>query len=249
MPNDRLPSTEYLAPRIVIRLDQFEPGVAPRRALWEPIVETLRRAIIVGELLPDVHLEEPALAQKFGVSRIPIREAIVRLANEGLVRLEPRRGAFVVGVGEDDIQDIYELRVLLESRAIRRAAERIDSDGIFRLGRLIDEMHSAIQRGAPELMSTPDLEFHRQIMIVAESRQLLSAWERTAGLISTILSITDTTYSDLPQAVNGHRELLHALAQHDGDAAETSLREHLSNGESVMREVIRSARRELVMTR
>src|SRR5438874_13166497 len=100
-------------------VDTFDPGLAPRQALWESIVAALRRAIILGELQPGLHLEEPALAEKFGVSRIPVREALTRLAHEGLVRLEPRRGAFVGGVTSDDVHDLFELRRLVEIYAIR----------------------------------------------------------------------------------------------------------------------------------
>ena len=98
-------------------LESFEPAIAPRKALWESIVEPMRRAIVLGELPAGLHLEEPALAQKFGVSRIPVREALVRLEHEGLVRVEPRRGAFIVGMTEDDVHDVYELRSLIGRNA------------------------------------------------------------------------------------------------------------------------------------
>ncbi len=75
-------------------------------ALWQRVVYAMRRAIVIGELEPGTHLKEPALAQHFGVSRLPVREAIAQLEREGLVRSEPRRGAFVVGVTEQAISDI-----------------------------------------------------------------------------------------------------------------------------------------------
>src|SRR5438046_922384 len=96
-------------------------------ALWERVLAGIRRAIVLGDLAPGTHLKEPLLAQRFGVSRLPVREAIARLEREGLVRVEPRRGAFVVGITDHGVADIYECRLLLESYAIRRAAERIDA--------------------------------------------------------------------------------------------------------------------------
>src|SRR6185312_14590413 len=104
--------------------------IVQSEALWERVVAALRRAIIVGELEPGSHLKEPVLAARFGVSRLPIREAIAQLDHEGLVRIEPRRGAFVIGLTEHDISDIYECRLMLELAAVRRAAPRIDADGI-----------------------------------------------------------------------------------------------------------------------
>src|SRR5437763_12623333 len=99
-------------------------------ALWERVAIAMRRAIVLGDLAPGTHLKEPLLAQRFGVSRLPVREAIARLEREGLVRVEPRRGAFVVGITDHGVGDIYECRLLLESYAIRRAATRVEAEGL-----------------------------------------------------------------------------------------------------------------------
>lgn len=223
-------------------LENFDPDVVPRRALWETIVEPMRRAIILGDLPPGLHLEEPALARKFGVSRIPVREAIVRLEHEGLIRVEPRRGAFVVGMTETDVGDLYEFRLLIETSAIHRAAARIDDVGVARLGGLVDQMAEAVERGQTQHMVAPDVEFHRTIVAQSASRQLEAAWERIAGLVATILGITDTSYREPERAIDGHRELVAGLAARDADAAEASLRRHLANGEQVMREAMAMAR-------
>jgi DNA-binding GntR family transcriptional regulator len=216
-------------------MDTFEPGIARPRALWETIVEALRRAIILGELAPDLHLEEPALAQKFGVSRIPIREALVRLEHEGLIRVEPRRGAFVAGMSEDDVADLYQFRLLIEGQAVRRAVETIDRAALARLDDLVRVMDRAIRAGRPADMAAADVEFHREIVLAARSRQLLAAWDRIAGIIATILGITDAVHRDLPGAVEGHHRLVRALRDGDGEAAEMDLRGHLSTGEGVLR--------------
>jgi len=224
-------------------LEHFDPGVAPRRALWETIVEAMRRAIILGELPPGLHLEEPALAAKFGVSRIPIREAIVRLEHEGLVRVEPRRGAFIVGMTADDVHDVYELRQLIEGRAAWRAATRIDAEGLARLEALCTRMDEALRRRTPAAMVDPDVQFHREMVAAAGSRQLLAAWERLAGLISTILGVTDAVrYGSSPNALHGHQLIIDALAHGDADRAEQEVRRHLENGEQVMREAMSAGR-------
>jgi len=215
--------------------DSFEPDIGPRRALWELIVGSMRRAIVLGELPPGLHLEEPALAAKFGVSRIPVREA--------LVRLEPRRGAFIVGLSEDDVHDIYELRLLLERRASRRAAERIDAAGLARLGALVAQMDDALRRRDPGAMGEPDVQFHRELVAAAGSRQLSAAWEPLAGLVGTILDMTDrASYGSSPDALHGHQLIIDALAAGDADRAEREVCAHLENGERVMREAMRSTR-------
>jgi GntR family transcriptional regulator of gluconate operon len=224
-------------------LESFEPAIAPRKALWESIVEPMRRAIVLGELPAGLHLEEPALAQKFGVSRIPVREALVRLEHEGLVRVEPRRGAFIVGMTEEDVHDVYELRSLIEGRAARRAAARVGAEWLARLGTLAAQMDEALRWREPAAMVEPDVQFHRELVAAAGSRQLLAGWERLAGLIGTILSVTDSVhYGATPGAVHGHQLIIDALARRDADLAERELAEHLAGGERVMREAMRSVR-------
>ena len=226
-------------------LDSFAPVLPPRRALWETIVEAMRRAIIRGELPPGLHLEEPALAQKFGVSRIPVREALMRLEHEGLVRSEPRRGTFVVGMSEEDVHDVYELRQLIEGRAVRRAAKRIDAEGIGRLEELSVQMDEALRRGDPRRMVEPDVQFHREIVLAAGSRQLLAAWERLSGLFGAILGVTDMTYRNVPNAVHGHQQIIGMLARGDAAAAEREIHAHLANGERIMCEAIRQIHADL----
>lgn len=227
-------------------MDSFEPGIAPRQSLWEPIAAALRRAIILGELPPGLHLEEPSLAEKFGVSRIPVREALARLAHEGLVRIEPRRGAFVVGMTVDEIHDVYDLRQLIEVHAVRRAIERVGRAELAGLQQQVDLMAEAVRLNRLDRVAEPDVSFHRQIVVLAGSRRLLNAWEPIGGIVATILSITDTTYRDMPRSVVSHQAIVDALARHDPDRAEAELREHLQNGERVLREALPAAHAHLV---
>ena len=222
-------------------MDAFDPGIALRQALWEPIAAALRRAIILGELPPGLHLEEPSLAEKFGVSRIPVREALARLAHEGLVRIEPRRGAFVVGMTADEIHDVYELRQLIEVHAARRAAERLDSQDLPRLQRQVERMAEAVRQQRLDRVAEPDVRFHREIVVLAGSRRLLSAWEPIGGIVATILSITDTTYRDLPRSVASHQAIVAALARHDPEGVAAELRAHIQNGEQVLLEALPAA--------
>ncbi len=218
-------------------IEVVKPG-----ALWQQVVEAMRRAIVVGELTPGAHLKEPLLAEMFGVSRLPIREAIAQLEREGLVRIEPRRGAYVVGVTEQDIHDIYECRLVLEVYAIERTAERIDTDGVASLNALIAEMDVAIAAGQVQTVATCDMAFHRLIIALSGNRALLNAWAPLAPLIETVMSIAEATVADLPEAVHGHDHIVAALARHDGAAAVAVLLDHLPSGERLVHEAIRNAR-------
>ncbi|MGH2347399.1 MAG: GntR family transcriptional regulator [Chloroflexota bacterium] len=218
--------------------------IVQSEALWERVVAALRRAIIMGELEPGSHLKEPLLAQRFGVSRLPIREAIVQLDREGLVRVEPRRGAFVIGVTEQDISDIYDCRLMLELAAIQRTALRIGVEALAELEALVVEMDVAVGNEQPHLFASCDISFHRRLMMLSGSRALVNAWEPVAPLIETILSISEAAMTDidLPGAVDGHRRIIGALAAHDSAAAEDILWDHLTSGEGLVYAALRSIR-------
>lgn len=219
-------------------MDGFDPGLAPRVALWESIVAVMRRAIVLGELQAGLHLEEPTLAEKFGVSRIPVREALTRLSHEGLVRLERRRGAFVVSVTPDDIHDIYDFRLLIETHAVRRAAERADAAGIARLRGHADQMAEAIRFDNAERIAGPDVLFHHEIVVISGSKRLVAAWDPIGGLVATFLSITNTTFRDLPRSLGSHYRLIELIQSGDGESAAEELKRHLENGEQVMHSVL-----------
>ena len=213
-------------------------------ALWERVVTALRRAIVIGELPPGAHLKEPLLAQRFGVSRLPVREAIAQLDREGLVRIEPRRGAFVIGVTEQDVSDIYECRLMLETAAVRRAARRVTPEALAELEDFVRQMRAATAAGQPQQVAAADMGFHRQIVALSGNRALASAWEPVAPLIETILGISDTTIAsaELPVAVDRHLEIIGALERCDAAEAERLLQDHLLGGERLVHEAIRSVR-------
>lgn len=223
-------------------INDLSIDIAPSEALWQRVAQALRRAIVLGDLEPGIHLKEPALAQRFGVSRLPIREAIAQLEREGLVRIEPRRGAFVVGVTTQGIEDIYDCRLLLESYAVRRVADHIDEQSVAALEALIDQMDAGVARGQVQLVAVSDMAFHRRLIELSGNRALANAWEPLAPLIETVLSIAEATVQDLPEAVDGHRDIVAALRQHDVEAAVTTLAEHLPGGQKLVLDAIARAR-------
>jgi len=225
-------------------MDAFRVEVVQTVALRERIAAGLRRVIVIGELPPGSHLKEPLLAHRFGVSRLPIREAIVQLDREGLVRLEPRRGAFVIGVARQDVHDICECRMLLEGAAIRRTALRCDARALADLESLVVQMDLAAARGQPQLLAAADMSFHRLLVTLSGNRALANAWEPVAPLIETILGISDASCSsaDLPEAVESHRRIIRALGRRDAQSAEAILQAHLEGGEGLVLDAIRSDR-------
>jgi DNA-binding GntR family transcriptional regulator len=223
-------------------VDTFAPVRLAPVALSRQVVTSLRRAIILGELPAGLHLEEPALAEKFGVSRIPIREALGRLAHEGLVRLEPRRGAFVIGTTEEDIHDLYEVRAVLETHAVRRAVDRIDGEQLARLQACVDAMREALRRRRPHDIAVADIAFHQQVIVAAGSRRLLASWDQIAGLVDAMLGIADTHLTNMTEPVESHQRIIDALARRDKDAAELLVRRHLERAPAHVCEAMRAVR-------
>jgi GntR family transcriptional regulator of gluconate operon len=212
--------------------------------LWEGVVAAMRRAIVLGELAPGTHLKEPLLAQRFGVSRLPVREAIAQLEREGLVRVEPRRGAFVVGIVEQDIADIYECRALLEAQAVRRAAERVSAQQVAGLAEMGAAMAAISASGDATAVAAADMAFHRQLVVLAESRALLSAWEPLVPLIGTIMANThpDDLGPQLLRVLEEHQAIAKALGRHDAVAAEALVVAHLAKGEHLVATAIAMVR-------
>ncbi len=140
----------------------------------------------------------------------------------------------MVGLTEGEIQELYECRILIETFAVRRVAEQIDAAGVTQLQALVDQMSEAALTNQPDLIATLDTQFHRTILTLAGNRRLLVSWEPHAGLLTSILGITNANRQDAHQGVVFHQELVQALAQHDASAAERSLQVQLQVGKELM---------------
>src|SRR5207244_3766330 len=136
--------------------------------------ELIREAIIEGRLEPGRRLKEEELARELGISRTPVREALLMLQAEDLVVTSPNRGATVRAYDAQDLHDLYELRALLEGHAARRAAERISPEGVEAL-RASCERYDALsaEEGLPAIVRE-NLFFHNTILEIADSRRLAS---------------------------------------------------------------------------
>ncbi len=132
------------------------------RTLKDQVVRLLRTTILSGKISAGGRLNESQLARELGVSRVPIREALQQLEQQGLVVNIPRRGKFVISLSDEEIQKINSLRLILEAEALRLCRAKINADGIARLNHINEKMQQA--GGLPEIEAAAlDLEFHRTI--------------------------------------------------------------------------------------
>jgi GntR family transcriptional regulator of gluconate operon len=221
-------------------LDDFTPELTPPVPLANRVAAALRRAIVLNTLAPGVHLQEPQLAHKFGVSRMPVREALAQLEHEGLVRGEPHRGTFVVGMSPRDVDEVYDVRRLLEVEAGQLAAERATAETLATLQRLVDEMDRLVRSNQRHLLGRLDITFHRALMTSSGHRRLLSSWEVVAGIAECLLSETDAAQTPL-DPVRTHQDIVDALVARDPIAVAGHLSAHLREGARIMHRLLDGA--------
>ena len=143
--------------------DQLKLNMDAYLPLRDVVFNTLREAILRGDLVPGERLMELQLAAKLGVSRTPIREAIRMLEQEGLAITIPRKGAIVAGMTEKDMQDVLEIREALEELSVQVACDKITAEEIAKLHRNMKNFEQSLKSGDLKQMAQADVEFHEVI--------------------------------------------------------------------------------------
>ncbi|MEA2720673.1 MAG: hypothetical protein QOJ39_2537 [Candidatus Eremiobacteraeota bacterium] len=193
----------------------------------ETLVDGLRESILTGRYAPGSRLVQDDLAEAFGVSRIPLREALRRLEGEGLVVISPNRGAVVRPLAPKDVVDLYDLRLALESLAIRRAAERFaDLRGSTKVLR-VQADRAIAARAMPTIFSL-DRDFHAGLAATSDNPHLVAA---LGGQWSQIMRVMHAYFqvANYPAAVwDDHEAIADAVAHGAAEAAVARLTTHLS---------------------
>ncbi len=223
----------------VVALEDSD-GVAKSAA--ERAYDSARAAIASGRYPSGSALREEELAEAAGVSRTPVREALRRLAAEGLVELTSRRGARVATWNAEDVEEIFALRADLEGHAARLAAKRATEVECDRLRTLCGDMEKALgERPADWLdrVNRANSGFHRGVLDASANMRLVSmvgfVTERT--LVERTFHLYDT--AELYRSVRHHREVTDAIAAGDSDWAEAAMRVHIYAGRDAARKGLR----------
>ena len=192
-------------------MKDFEVTINEYLPLRDVVFQTLRRAILKGELEPGERLMEVALANKMGVSRTPIREAIRKLELEGLVIMIPRKGAEVASITEKDLTDVLEVRSSLEKLAIELAAERIADEDIERLKAACKDFEEAL--GDPDVTvgAEKDVAFHDVIYEATHNARLIQILNNLREQMYRYRLEYLKDPASHPQLVREHQELVEAL--------------------------------------
>lgn len=187
------------------------------------IYEALRQEIIARELKPGTILNEGILAKQHGVSRTPVREALLMLSVENLVNPLPRAGYLVTELTIRDVQESFHLREVIEGESARLAATRIDPVQIDHL--------REIEIGIPPHVDQMNRDFHLTIARASGSERLYKLVGQMLDEMSRMLAI-DPYMIEPPQAYRGHRGIIDALDARDPDGAQNAMRQHISAAKS-----------------
>lgn len=208
-------------------LDAFLP-------LRDVVFKTLRQAILTGEMKPGERLMEIHLAQKLGVSRTPIREAIRQLELEGLVTMVPRRGAQVAKITQKSMSDVLEVRLALDELAVELACERITEDELVDLKAALDTFEAAVSTKDSREIATADVAFHD---IIFESTRNPRLTQMANNLAEQMYRYRFEYIKDPamhPSLVEEHRLIYDAIAKRDIDNARNYIHLHIENQEKAI---------------
>lgn len=210
-----------------------------RGSLVDQVRDSLHAAITAGVLDPGARLREIPLSQHFGISTTPVREALRRLESEGLVEVQPRRGAVVVALDEGVVSDLYDLRLVLETAGARLAAanDGLDLSGVYALMSQLE----ALVDGPESEFARVDVALHRAVNDQSGNRELAEAAERVHRRIQAV-RVRSAVPGRLRVAQDQHAQIVEALRRHDPALAETATRSHIESAKQNVLSVLRSRR-------
>jgi DNA-binding GntR family transcriptional regulator len=202
-------------------------GAQRPTSLWQDAADSVRRAIVTGELEDGARVSEASLAESLGISRAPVRDAIRVLVQEGLL-LQGKWATTVAGCAPADIEQLFDLRAYLEAYAIRLAAPALDPGAAGEMQRAAAAMAEAASAGDTGAYTGADLAFHRALVGAAGHRWLRTSWENLAPVIAATLPLgADPGGRPRALVAAGHQDVLRYLREGDALSAEATLRRHI----------------------
>ncbi|MFP4697798.1 MAG: GntR family transcriptional regulator [Eubacteriales bacterium] len=211
--------------------DKLRVNVNEYLPLRDVVFNTLREAILKGELVPGQRLMEKQLADRMGVSRTPIREAIRKLELEGLVVMVPRKGAEVARITEKDLKNVLEIRCALEELAVRIACKKINESEVRELRSTITEFAEAIDQKDFDSIVEKDVEFHDIIFQATGNEKLIQILNNLREQIYRFrveyIRKADNHYNLLKE----HEEILNAIENKNVERARKVAEQHILNQE------------------
>ena len=204
-------------------------GAPDRRKMTDRVYDELRQAIIDLRLLPGEPLREGPLTEQLGVSKTPLREAFTRLEQEGLVETTSFKGAVVTGYSEQDLEEIYELRALLEGAAARATAERSNHETLGRLLDIVDRSRDLRDRGDLPALATLLGEFDAVLYAQVTNDRIATLIGTLRAHLTRIGNLTERIPGRVAASVEEHAAIVDAIVARDPDEAERLMRVHIGS--------------------
>jgi DNA-binding GntR family transcriptional regulator len=196
-----------------------------RTTLRDEVAQEIRRRVFAAALPPGSRIDQEALAHDLGVSRVPVREALITLHDEGIVENVARRGAYVARLSRDDIHDNYRILGMVSGLAAERAAAKLTTADLDRLRDLAGRMESST---SPVEQERLNFDFHALINRTAGSRKLVSVLR---GIVNAIPDTFYESHAEWPDKANeDHRRIIEVFAARDGLTARKEIEQHFVDG-------------------
>jgi len=211
-------------------------AIAPS-ALYEEVAKRLRERIFTHEFAPGQWIDEQALAAQYGISRTPLREALKVLAAEGIVTLKPRRGCYVTEVSDRDLDEIFPVLALLESRCAIEATLAAAPEDL----RCLETLHASLERHASQgnldRFFEVNQDFHRAVMVLAGNRWLTQVIQDLRKVLRLSRHNSLLAEGRMQQSLAEHRAILAAIRSRDSERAGELMRAHLTQGRAAIARV------------
>lgn len=203
-----------------IKVDEYMP-------LRDVIFNTLRDAIVSGDLKPGERLMEVTLAEKMGVSRTPVREAVRKLEVEGLVTMTPRKGTHVAELSVKDIMDVLEVRAALDKLATELAASRIRPDNLRHLESIHKQYIAHLQKENLQGAIKKDVEFHEVIYHASGNNKLMNVAANLREQVYRFRVLYMRDFSNAEDVLTEHEQILKSLSERDSALAGQLAKDHI----------------------
>lgn len=214
----------------------LQAGAISRRSLHDELVDRLYEMIVDGSLAAGNKVPERDLCETFGVSRTPMREALKVLAAEGLVSLEPNRGAWVTQISLKELEEVFPVMGVLEALSGELACQRITDAEIDRIRGLHQEMAAHYKvRNRPEYFQA-NQQIHEAILDAARNKTLAQQYRMLAARMRRARYLANMSETRWEKSLEEHEEILHALEKRDAQALAQILKDHLANKFETVRE-------------
>ena len=211
-------------------------------SLEDKVYQELEEEILTGKLKRGESITETALSERLGVSRTPVRSAMRRLTEEGLIETVANRGSVIIGITAEDMLDIYRVRVRLEGLASKLAAENISPEGIEKLTEAVELAEFYISKKDTEKLKELDSMFHQTVYKEANNRWLARTLSELHKKIRAYRKLSLTIPGRLEASVAEHRQILDAILRGDSAEADRLTSMHIEAASESMRQAFENAK-------